>query len=272
MSRVSKANGTRLMAPQSRTTTGSAVSGVSQTPGIADRALVTPRLLIVSNIRFLREGLAEVLGRDHQFQITGAAQDFAQALDMTDAAAPDIILIDTALPEGPAAAERLRERAPQARLVALAIGETEVEIITWATAGVCGYIPRNAGLSELVGVLKGIVRGEQTCPSHVAGGLLRWIAKGRQVSAAQPDTARLQDLTAREQQVILLIGAGLSNKEIARRLDIGLATTKSHVHNLLGKVGLARRSQVAHWLYAHGLPHGPPWANAGQAMHAKTMG
>lgn len=142
--------------------------------------------------------------------------------------------------------------------MALAIVETEAEVIAWARAGVSGYVPRSAGLSDLVGVLKGIVRGEQSCSSQIVGGLLRWIAGARHVSEMPPQGARLQALTAREQQVVVLVGAGLSNKEIARRLKIGLATTKSHVHNLLGKLELARRSQVAQWLHDHGLPAGYP--------------
>jgi DNA-binding NarL/FixJ family response regulator len=255
---ASNANGTHSTVLKYRRASGNQVSGVADQPEIADRKVVPPSLLIVSDIRFLREGLAEVLMREREFQIAGAAHDLAEAIQMTDAAAPDIILIDTALPDGPDAAGQLRERAPRARLIALAIVETEAEIIAWATAGICGYVPRGAGLSELVGVLKAIVRGEQMCPSRIAGGLLHWIASRPHAPKTQSPAPKLPALTAREQQVVALIGAGLSNKEIARRLNIGLATTKSHVHNLLGKLELARRSQVAGWLHDRRAVHGQP--------------
>jgi len=112
---------------------------------------------------------------------------------------------------------------------------------------VSGYVPRTAALNELVGFLQSIVRGEQMCSTRIAGGLLRWISTSSRAgnrSAAQPRSAAL---TAREEQIVRLLSSGLSNKEISRRLNIGLATTKSHVHNLLTKLELQRRGEVARW-------------------------
>jgi DNA-binding CsgD family transcriptional regulator len=126
-------------------------------------------------------------------------------------------------------------------------------VIAWARAGVCGYVPRSIALSELVSLLKGIARGEQMCSRKIAASLLRQISRSRpELPPAFANTVRL--LTAREVEVVGLIGTGLSNKEIARRLNIGLGTTKSHVHNALAKLDLKRRSQVAHWLHAN-----PAW-------------
>lgn len=87
-----------------------------------------------------------------------------------------------------------------------------------------------------------ISRGEQTCPSRIAGSLLRRIAAIRR--ADQPLSNEAFPLTMREREVLHLVGAGLSNKEIARKLDISLGTTKSHVHNLLAKLSLRRRADV----------------------------
>ncbi len=210
------------------------------------------RLLIVSDLRLLRDALAEALARERDFQIVGCAADLAEALRLAGAVAPDMILIDTALPAGPAAAAQLRQGAPPARLVALAVEESTAEVTAWAMAGACGYVPRTAAISECAPVLRQIARGEQACSSSVAGGLLHWIA-----NRPEPLPPGPRGLTARERQVAALIDAGLSNKEIARRLDIGLATTKSHVHNLLGKLALARRSQVARWLHERGGPPRP---------------
>ena len=107
-------------------------------------------------------------------------------------------------------------------------------------------MPRSAALADLVGFLSGIMRGEQTCSTRVAAGLMRWIADGPRIETA---AARARPaLTAREEEIASLIAAGLSNKEIARRLKICLPTTKSHVHNILGKLELERRGQVSRWL------------------------
>lgn len=211
------------------------------------------RLLILSDIRFFREGLAEILTREHAYQIVVAAT-VAEAFDVTRIAPPDMILIDTTLPEGRTGVTRLRELAPEVRLVALAVAEIDAEIIAWAEAGVSGYLPRSAALSDLVGYLNAIMHGEQACSMQVAGGLLRWIAIDRHKRVSQQDSAPPPSLTAREEEVAGLIGAGFSNKEIARRLCIGLATTKSHVHSLLGKLALERRTQVARWVREHPYP------------------
>jgi DNA-binding NarL/FixJ family response regulator len=231
-------------------------------PGVlAANGKASLRLLILSDIRFLREGLAEILTRGQAFQIT-SAENIAEALVATRATPPDLILIDAALPDGLAAAGRLRELAPEIHLVALAVAESGAEVIAWAEAGVSGYLPRSAALSDLVGYLKAIMRGEQACSARVAAGLLRWIAKDPHTRTQQPHASAPPLLTAREEEIAYLIGGGSSNKEIARRLAIGLATTKSHVHNLLGKLGLARRTQVARLLRDYEGPK-ENWGMAG---------
>jgi two-component system nitrate/nitrite response regulator NarL len=113
---------------------------------------------------------------------------------------------------------------------------------------VVGYVPRTAALADLVALLADIMRGEQNCSERVAGGLLRRITKVAGSRNTQSDRPLALTLTVRELQIIQLVGAGLSNKDIARRLNIGVSTTKSHVHNLLGKLALQSRSQVAAWM------------------------
>src|SRR5215475_13580686 len=202
-------------------------------------------LLILSDIRFMREGLAEVFGRDDVFQTISVAADPGEAIAVMRAAMPDLVLIDAALPDGLAAVGRLRRVAPRIRIIALAVAETDAEIIAWAAAGACGYVPRSAALADLVGFLSGIMRGEQTCSTRVAAGLMRWIADGPRIDTA---VRARPALTAREEEIASLIAAGLSNNELARRLKICLPTTKSHVHNILGKLELERRGQVSRWL------------------------
>jgi two-component system nitrate/nitrite response regulator NarL len=229
--------------------TGVVVPIDRSTGGAQDGANDAPRsLLILSDIRFLREGLATVLARDGAFVIAGIAAELGEALPAAAARPPPLILVDAALPDGLGAVARLRQFAPSAQIVVLALTETEADVIAWAEAGVCGYVPRSTGLAELAGFLGKIMRREQVCSTRIAAGLLRRIAEGPPGSKAAAADATA--LTVREDQVVRLIAAGLTNKEIARRLDIGLATVKSHVHNVLGKLTLQRRSQVARWMRA----------------------
>jgi len=199
-------------------------------------------LIILSDIRFIREGLADVIARDGAFRIAGVAADIEQACSLARASPPRVILVDTSIADGVCAVGRLRDFARDAKIIAFALIETESEVISWARAGIYGYIPRDASLTALVGLLHSIVRGEQNCPTRIASGMLRWIAQHARGTGPADAGGPQIGLTAREQEVANLMAACLSNKEIARRLGISLATTKSHVHNILAKVGVRKRS------------------------------
>jgi two-component system nitrate/nitrite response regulator NarL len=202
-------------------------------------------LLILSDVRFIREGLAEVLGRDGTFRVAGVAANIEQACALVRSAPPRVILVDTSLPQGIAAVETLRRCLHEAKVIAFALTETETEVIAWAQAGICGYIPRNTEVTAMVGLLSSIVRGEQVCPTRIASGMLRWIAQHAGGVLALEPAGKQAALTTREREIARLMSASLSNKEIAHRLGISVATTKSHVHNILAKLGVRKRAQAA---------------------------
>lgn len=230
------------------------VAGVICAPRAGVTSAQPYNLLILSDIRFLREGLAEILARDGAFRVAGSVADISDALSVSCECGVQIVLIDAALPDGLAAARRFYDLKSGAHVVALALAETEADVIAWVKAGATGYIPRSVALSDFVAFLKEIASGQQACSTRVAAGLLRWVARASRGNDAPLAAATAPELTAREAQVVGLICAGLSNKEISRRLNIGLATTKTHIHNLLGKLALQRRGQVARWSRDH-APH-----------------
>jgi len=195
-------------------------------------------LFIISGVRFLRDSLAEILGRVPALHICGEAAGLAEAITQLAVIKPDILLLDAGVCGGTATAQHLREAAPGSRIIVIGVGETAENVLAWAEAGIAGYVPNTASIDELILLIGQISHGEQPCPSRIAGSLLRRIAAGTAPAAlATP-------LTGREQEIYRLVGAGLSNKDIARRLRISLGTTKSHVHNLLGKLSLQRRAEV----------------------------
>jgi DNA-binding NarL/FixJ family response regulator len=203
-------------------------------------------IFIISGVRFLRDSLAEILGRVPALHICGEAADLTEALTATR---PDIFLLDAAIPGGTETSRKLAEAAPGTRIIVIGVGETVERILAWAEAGIAGYVPDTASIDELILLIGQISHGEQPCPSGIAGSLLRRIAAGQaaagQAAAGRPPiTPEAAPLTGREQEIYHLVGAGLSNKDIARRLRISLGTTKSHVHNLLGKLSLQRRAEV----------------------------
>jgi DNA-binding NarL/FixJ family response regulator len=210
-------------------------------------------LLIASEVRFVRESLGEILGRSSTLSVVGYSTDVGNTLSLCRELRPDIVLLDAAVRDGMLAVRRLREMMSGQRVVAFAVRESVESVLAWAEAGVAGYIPNTAATADLHALIADIDAGRQACSALVAAALLRRIAITA-VPPAKPATGA-QALTPRELEIVRLISAGLSNKEIARRLKISLATTKSHVHNALGKLNVQRRGQVATWMHA-GSPLG----------------
>jgi DNA-binding NarL/FixJ family response regulator len=214
--------------------------------------------IVISQVRLLRDCLEAALERDPSVRIVRGCETLAEAARAALGLRPCMMLLDGAFPEGPQAVTQLRFTLPAARVVAFALAETEQTILRWARAGIAGYVPASAPLSELSALLARITRGEQFCSSRVTGALLRRIGE----AAGEPPDApgRRASLTGRERDILRLVGLGLTNKEIARRLDIGLGTTKTHVHNLLSKLKLSSRAQVAAQLSVTHLDQAGPSA------------
>ncbi len=202
-------------------------------------------LLILSPVRFIRDSVGRVLARDGAISVGKLCADVEDALAASEAAQPNLILLDVGSPDAEAAVARLRTARPSTRIVALGVTETEESVAFWAEAGADGYIPRHAALEDLPRLVLDIAYGRQPCSGPVAAGLLHRLAATAGRAKVQHSHA---SLTVREREVVRLIGVGLSNKEIARRLDIGLATTKSHVHNVLAKLHVQRRAEACDWL------------------------
>jgi two-component system nitrate/nitrite response regulator NarL len=203
------------------------------------------RVVIVWGVRFLGESLTEVLERDPRVSVIGLYADLSEAAALSLASQADVVLLDARIPEATTAVRRALGIAPNMRIVALAVRETEDDIVAWAEAGVIGYIPRSIHRADLARLIVDIHSGEQLCSGRVAAGLFRRIAVTSKSGTDRNAPFRAHALTRRERQAAQLISSGLSDKEIARRLNISLATTKSHVHNLLGKLNVRRRTQVA---------------------------
>jgi two-component system nitrate/nitrite response regulator NarL len=207
-----------------------------------DSALRLPRVVVAAEVCLYREGLAHSLERRGAAEVVATAASRAEAVDRVLACRPDVVLLDMGLPGAAEVVRALREALPPVKVVALAIAETEEVVVACAEAGVAGYVPRDASMDDLVRTLRAVARGELEIPSHIAASLFRRV--GTLASRREPP-APVQGLTPREREIVALIDRGCSNKEIARRLDIELSTVKNHVHNLLEKLGVQRRSAAA---------------------------
>jgi DNA-binding NarL/FixJ family response regulator len=197
--------------------------------------------LIVSEVRFLRDSLAEILVRMLDIRVCKQAGTLADAMASVETVRPDLVLLDVAFPAGVRTARQLRLAVPEADVIVLGVFETEQNVIPWAEAGVAGYVPNTASVDELVSLIGLINHGELTCRPTIVGGMWRRIA----ALGSRPERPLSPlSLTKRETEILSLVSAGLSNKDIARRLRISLSTTKTHVHHVLGKLSLSRRAEV----------------------------
>src|SRR5512132_2991109 len=200
---------------------------------------------IITSIRLYREGLADVLVREG-IEVVGIAADDHAGLACVRATRPDVALVDMASLHGTPIVQTLADSASEVRVVALGVPETDGDVIACVEAGVAGYVPRDASLDDLVETLRRVVHGEMLCSPKIIGSLFRRVAE-----LARRSGSPVGRLTPRELEILELIDRGFSNKQIARRLSIELSTVKNHVHNILEKLQVGRRTEAAAWARRH---------------------
>jgi two-component system, NarL family, nitrate/nitrite response regulator NarL len=208
-------------------------------------------LVIVAETRLYREGLARALDEDDRFCVVGTAGDVGTAIELINSAASgaEVLLLDHSVPEGASAVRRLHQASPELRVVALAVHEADDDVLPWAEAGVVGFVSHDVPLDDLRATLATVADGCALCSPRLAAVLLHRVAALSHERVAAID---LSELTARETEIAMLLDEGLSNKEIALRLGIKIATVKNHVHSILGKLEVRRRGEAAHAVRACG--------------------
>lgn len=199
------------------------------------------KVLVVTEIRLYRDGLAEALGGLEDVEQTFTAATGAAAVVCARRTECDVALVDMALPDTTLTVQALLTSRPSLKVVALGVPEDGPEVVAAAEAGVAGYVSRDATFQDLADVLRSALRGEAICSGKVAAGLLRHIAQ--QARSRRSGEVPVQ-LTPRERDVLRLLRTGMTNKEIARALDLRISTVKNHVHNVLAKFGATGRGQV----------------------------
>ena len=198
------------------------------------------RTFICAAIRLYREGLAQILASSEPIEVVGTAAVPAEAAELLVGRDVDVLLIDVNAVDAFSALPRLRAAAPTAKVVALAVPELPEEVLRHAEAGMEGYVTYDASIADLTAALQSVHRGELICSPRMAGELLRHIGR---LAAAQPARTSVP-LTARQCEIAALLRDGLSNKDIAQRLSLSLPTVKNHVHAILERLQVSRRSEV----------------------------
>jgi two-component system nitrate/nitrite response regulator NarL len=202
------------------------------------------RVLVVSGVRLIREGLVRGLRRRHAADVAlvgcASVPEIEQA--RISELRPDVILVDLSHHEGIVAAKTLRSLSPASKLIAFSVVDTVEDVVSCAAAGFSGYVPREAGVDDVLRAVRAARDGQMACSPHIAAAMFNQLADRLSLPKA---TNGASVLTARERQVLSLSDEGWSNKEIGRRLEISPSTVKNHIHSILQKLKVERRSQAA---------------------------
>jgi two-component system NarL family response regulator len=203
----------------------------------------TIKILIVDDHHIVRQGLAALLKTVAGFEVVGEAQDGEQAVELHRKHRPDVTLMDLRLPKmnGVEAITKIRQEFAAARIVVLTTFDGDDDIYRALQAGAKGYLLKGMDLAELSEAIRTVHAGRTRIPPRVAEKL------AERMSGAT--------LTAREMEVLRLIVAGKSNKDIGNALFISEATVKTHVNSLLSKMGVEDRTQAATTALQRGLVH-----------------
>jgi DNA-binding NarL/FixJ family response regulator len=203
---------------------------------------------VVTNVRLYRDALAQTLSANTSLRLVDADTRPDGNFGAPGEPRPDVILADAQQVCESDLVARVRQRLPAARVIAFGVAENENDVMACARAGACGIVLRSASGDDLVAVITGVVRNELPCSPRLAAILFAALRH-------QPDPRELatSTLTTREAEVLALIQEGCSNKEIARRLFIEVATVKNHVHNIFEKLGVSRRAAAVAALHRRRL-------------------
>lgn len=213
------------------------------------------RVLIIDDNRLMREGLCALLNAQQDLHVVAAAGDTATGLRQVPEATPDIVLVDAGLAGGDPGhcVHQIRMSMPTARVIVMDLLPATADVVAFAKAGANGFMTKDAAAEDLVGAVRSVARGTDMIPPAFAGTLLSHIARDGVIPGLQPTPATLP-LTTREREVMDLIADGMSNKAIARRLGVADGTVKSHVRNMLEKLALHSRLEIAAHSHRAALP------------------
>jgi DNA-binding NarL/FixJ family response regulator len=210
-------------------------------------------VLIADDDALMRAGLAELLASDAAITVIGQAADGLQAIDAARRLHPDVVLMDVRMPglDGIAATERLTAAVPVTKVLILTTFEDDDYIFPSLRAGASGFLLKRSRPDELIAAVHTIAAGDALMSPSVTRRVIDRMA--RQPLAQIPARVPLDQLTARESEVLRLVACGLSNGEISARLVVEDATVRSHIRRILMKLHLRDRIQIVIYAYETGI-------------------
>ncbi len=230
-----------------------AMAAADTTPRRTQLPLMTPsgiRILIVDDHPVVRRGIRACLQRQPGLSVVGEAADGIEALELIRSLQPDVVLTDLDMPrmDGLALTQAVRREFPEVKILILSMHANTEYILRILQSGARGYVSKEADPAELVQAIHAVHRGESYFSADVARQALKQmvVAEGTAATATP-------ELTQRERQVLLGIAQGLTNKQIAERLGVGIRTVETHRQNIMEKLGIHTVAGLTRFAVAKGL-------------------
>ncbi|WP_129843590.1 response regulator transcription factor [Streptomyces sp. RFCAC02] len=215
---------------------------------MADREQAGPdtpiRVFLLDDHEVVRRGVHDLLNDEPDIEVVGEAATAEQALVRVPALRPDVAVLDVRLSDGDGVSvcRELRSRLPEVACLMLTSFDDEEALLDSIMAGAAGYVLKQIQGSDLVSAVRTVARGQSLLDPSATTRLMARLRGGTE-QEAEPDT--LPGLTEREREILLLIGEGLTNRQIGQRLYLAEKTVKNHISRLLAKLGVQRRIQAA---------------------------
>jgi len=208
------------------------------------------RLLIIEDNRLLRDGILSILRPHKDIEVISSSGDSKNTLIKIHQLKPNVVLLDLGLRSQNSlhVVEIVKKEFPKAKIIVMDLAPVQADILQYVKAGANGFILKDASLNDLLITIRTVSEGATVLPPLLVDSLFSQIVE----HAVREGKPRLNDavkMTKREREVITLLGEGLSNKEIAQKTHISTYTVKSHIHNIMEKLALHTRLEIANYSY-----------------------
>jgi two-component system, NarL family, nitrate/nitrite response regulator NarL len=197
---------------------------------------------LICRVRLYCDVLADRLASEPGIALIGIANPEDNLFAEIETAVPDVVLLDTSPRDALAVAARLIRGRPQTRILGFGVSDVPEDVVACAEAGLSGYVPCTASIKDLICAARRVASGDTVCSVAIADGLFHHL---RRAALGSLPSSLERVLTQRQRQILRLMGEGLSNKQIARRLSLGTCTVKNHVHDILDRLQVTSRSEAA---------------------------
>ncbi len=205
------------------------------------------RVLIIEDNPLLREGISSIIKRQPDIKVVSERGDVKKPLQLILELKPNVLLLDLGLRSQNSLeiVKVVKADLPEMKVIVMGLAPTETEMLMFVREGVSGFVLKDATTTDFLRTLRAVAHGKKILPPMMTGSLFSQIIEQAVNGSISPRVIEAVRMTRRERQVILLIAEGLSNKEIANKLHLSTYTVKSHVHNILEKLLLRSRVQIA---------------------------